>query len=938
MPPIDIPFLGNLVIAAVLLSAAYTFTVALGAGRGRPHMLVSARFGAYATTAFVALGVFLLAYAFQTHDFRIRYISRYSDRSMSPMYLVAALWGGQDGSLLWWTFLLGGYTAACVRWMKGRYIELQPWVIATLMSIFVFFSLMMLFAANPFATHAAAAPADGEGLNPLLQNYWMAIHPPTLYLGFVGWSVPFAFVIAALMTGRVHDEWILAVRKWALVAWLFLSVGLMLGMLWSYEELGWGGYWAWDPVENASFMPWLVATAYLHSVLVQERYGMLKVWNVFLMLLTFFMTIFGTFLTRSGLIASVHSFARSDIGIWFVYYMVMIVASSFLLVSWRLPELRARKLNANDFMAAFAFGAACGGLSGIALGALAGLALGAIVGLSCAAAVGLAKVLEIARKPKITGQQAPGFESMMSREFAFLLNNWILLGMMVFVLVATTFPLISEWLRGEEVTVGPPFYNKWMVPLGLVLLFLLGVGPLISWRKASGKNLVRAFTAPAIAAVVIGAAHAALGDAIGLPAWVDSEEIYETATGKVLQWIFGISPLLSSVFSAFVLTTIVQEFVRGVRVRTKKGEHPLVALASLVGRAKRRYGGYIVHVGMVLMYLGFTGAAYDVERETALRPGESIEVAGFEIRYDGPRMEVDRNKRMIFTDVTIFDEDGDQIGRAAPAKFIYRTHPEMPTTEVAIRSRPSRDLYLIMSTVDSDTKRATFRIVVRPLVFFIWLGGIVLIFGTVIAMMPSIRDLLGDGKKRNKPSAAKKAAVTTALLVVVLGALLGLWPQLASAQSDSSSSLHAGTVQIDDPQERKLFERLLCECGDCARLPLSTCSCGWAESKRAELRQRLAAGDGVLDIVASYRAQYGPAAISVPSDEGLDRALWAVPVAGIVIAAGAVVVLGRKFRKRAETVAETKTKEASARKVDALSDERYDRELEEELERLEGKR
>ncbi|QQR90496.1 MAG: cytochrome c biogenesis protein CcsA [Myxococcales bacterium] len=420
-----IPVLGNLILSALLILAGYTFGVAIASSR-KPALLRSARFGAYASCALVLLAVCLLAYAFQTHDFRIRYVARYSDRSMPWWYLLASLWGGQDGSLLWWTFLLSLYTAACLRSLKGRYLELQPFILATLMGIFAFFAVLMLFAANPFATSYAGSPIDGEGLNPLLQNYWMTIHPPSLYMGFVGWSIPFAFVVAALITGRLGEEWIYASRRWTLIAWTFLSIGNVLGMIWSYEELGWGGYWAWDPVENAAILPWFSGTAFLHSVMIQERRGMLKVWNVALICLTFFLTIFGTFLTRSGLIASVHSFARSDIGIYFLWFLAGVSVFCIALVIWRLPRLRAKS----------------------------------------------------------------EMDSLLSREFSFLLQNWILLAILFFILVATLFPRISEWLRNEVVTVGPSYFNKWIVPLGLILLLLMGIGPLLAWRRATKKKFI----------------------------------------------------------------------------------------------------------------------------------------------------------------------------------------------------------------------------------------------------------------------------------------------------------------------------------------------------------------------------------------------------------------------------------------------------------------
>ncbi len=731
MPDIDIPSLGTAVLCAVLVVSGYAFATSVAAGRGRSHLLPAARGGVYATCALVALSVFLLAYSFQAHDFRIRYVARYSDRSMPWWYLISALWGGQDGSLLWWAFLVSVWTVLVTLWLKHRYIELQPYILATLMTIIGFFTVLMLFAANPFSVAVASVPLDGEGLNPLLQNYWMMIHPPTLYMGFVGWSVPFAFCIAALITGRLKEEWIHGVRKWALAAWTFLAFGNLLGGLWSYEELGWGGYWAWDPVENAAFMPLLVGTAYLHSVMIQERRGMLKVWNVFLLCLTFIMTIFGTFLTRSGLIASVHSFARSDIGIYFAWYLVALSAVCLGLIFYRLPLLRAEHK----------------------------------------------------------------MDSLLSREFAFLMQNWVLLGMMVFVLIATTFPLISEAIRGETVTVGPGFYNKWMVPLGLVLMLLTGIGPLISWRRATGKNLVQAFTKPVAAALLVMILHVVLGESIGFAAYVESESIYDTATGRVLAAIYGASPVMSSFLCTFVLGTIAQEFWRGTAVRMKNAKESLpVALFELVTRAKRRYGGYIVHAGIVAMYLGFTGAAYDTEREAALRPGQSMTVGDYQLRFDQPRMESDTAKRMIFTDLTIF-QDGEKVGRVAPAKFIYRTHPEMPTTEVAIRSTLRDDLYVIMSSVNAETQLGTFRVIVRPLVAWIWIGGLLLLFGAFVAIAPSMKELLESVKSPlgMRGLAQRPAMASFWLWAIVLSVALAS-ASLAFAQDSSSAMAGTGVM------------------------------------------------------------------------------------------------------------------------------------------------
>ncbi len=926
MPVIDVPLLGNVLLSAILMASAYTFAISIAAGRGRPQLVPSARWGLIATIALIVSAVFLLAYAFQSHDFRIRYIARYSDRSMSPMYLWTALWGGQDGSLLFWSFLLGGYSLAFTLSVKRRYLELQPWIYATLASIFAFFAVLMLFAANPFATTFTAAPADGEGLNPLLQNYWMAIHPPALYMGLTGWAVPFAICIAALMTGRLSDEWILMARRWVLLAFAFLSLGNMLGMFWSYEELGWGGYWAWDPVENASFMPWLLGTAYLHSVMIQERRGMMKVWNVSLLCGTFFFTIFGTFLTRSGLIASVHSFARSDIGIYFVYYMAALLLFIVTVIAWRLPELRQRLVSRDDFLGA----AALGGVIGFLVGWFSDYwALGACVFALPPVAIAYAYAVERIRHgfaaPKLKGGAGGTIESLLSREFAFLLNNWILVGMLVFILIATTFPLISDWLRSETVTVGPGFYNRWMVPLGLLLLFLMGVGPLIAWRKATGKNLLMAFRAPTLVGFFVLTAHFVLGTKFGFPPIVANEEIYETATGRVLAAIYAVGPVVSTTLSSMVITAIVQEFWRGVAMRRRNAKEGMgLALFRLVAKARRRYGGYTVHLGVVLIYLGFTGAAYDVEREAALRPGQTMEVAGYTLRYEGWREEIDLNKSMTLAEIVLLHGER-ELATLRPAKYVYRTHPDMPTTEVDIRWTPLNDTYVILSTIDRQTARATFRVVVRPLVFWIWFGGFVVLLGTFVAAFPSVRELLGEPvSKRAAPP--MRAVIATLVLLGLLAGAAVFPPNLASAQADSSSSLHAGTVEIHDPTERQLFERLLCECGGCQRLPLSTCGCGWAENMRAEMRDRLASGMSLVEIQAHYRERFGPQAIAIPSDEGLDRALWAVPVAGIIVALLGLFAIGRRWQ-RAGT-----PRESSSLRVEAAG---YDSELEDELRRFE---
>jgi cytochrome c-type biogenesis protein CcmF len=908
MMPIDVPTLGNVLIGAILLAAAWTFSIAVSAARGRPHLLPAVRGGMYTTIATIVAAVFLLAYAFQSHDFRIRYVQHYSDRTMSPLYLWTALWGGQDGSLLWWSFLLGLYSLGFTLWIRNKYQALQAYTFASLASVFGFFAVLMLFAANPFATsHSITAPIDGEGLNPLLQNYWMAIHPPALYLGLTGWAIPASLAVAALLTGRLGEEWILAARRWVLLVWGFLTLGNMLGMFWSYEELGWGGYWAWDPVENASFMPWLLATAYLHSVMIQERRGMLKVWNVSLLLGTFFLTIFGTFLTRSGLIASVHSFARSDIGIWFAWYMVILAIFFVALVAWRLPELGGGRLDIRELLLGFL-------LSGPAIPLIALLLV-------------LAQPF-IAIRRMVRGDVKPlpqgSFDSVLSREFTFLLNNWMLLGMLSFVLVSTTWPLLSEAVRGEVTTVGPGFYNQWMVPFGLCLLFLMGVGPVVSWRKATGKNLLEAFRIPAISGVVMLLLHGLFGSSLGYPAFYESEPIYDTMTGDVLAWLHGWSPLACTTISGFVMGTVIQEFWRATAARRKTtSEGVFTALTQVIARARRRFGGYIVHTGVVLSFLGFMGAAYDQELEASLAPGESLSVSGFTFEFDEARDEIDIGREMLFADLTVHEGTRD-LGTMSPGKFLYRTHPDMPTTEVAIRSTPGQDLYTILSSIDA-TGNATVRVIVRPFVWWIWMGGLVALLGVFVAAFPSLKEVLGEQTEKQRAPGGLRPALAATLLLLALGTVFSLVFAASSASAqDETSTLHAGNISISDPTERQLFERLLCRCGDCPRLPLSTCSCSWAENMRGEMRTRLAAGATLAEISDEYRERFGTEAIAIPSDSGMDRLMWALPLAGIGMALVGLYVLAKRWQTQGDVVNAAAPPSRSA----------YDEKLDEELRRL----
>src|SRR4051812_9672319 len=513
--------LGTFLLLAAFVVSTYAAVASVAGARRRSRRLIESGIGAfYLVAAVMTVASAVIVNAFLTDDFSIKYVAHYSDSIQPLFYKITSYWGGLDGSIMFWVFLLSVFGASAVWVNREAHRELIPYVVATISTVQMFFLYLMVAHKNPFTTSLITIPTDGEGLNPLLQNYWMAIHPPSLYTGFVGMTIPFAFCIAALITGHLDDSWLRAVRRWTMVSWLFLSFGLTLGMIWAYEVLGWGGYWGWDPVENAGLLPWFTATAFLHSVMVQERRSMLRVWNVVLVIMTFFLTIFGTFMTRSGVVQSVHAFGEDKMLAWlFTGFMVVILVFSFGLVIYRLPLLKAR----NEL------------------------------------------------------------DSWISREAAFLVNNWILLFSALFVLFATMFPTLSEAVTGNRLTVVAPFFNKWLVPIGLVMLVLTGTGPLLAWRKSTLVNLRDSFLFPVSLSLVTAAALGALG---------------------LRQW----APLTCFALCAFVTGTITQEFWRGAQVRRKNtGTDLFTALVGLVGRNKRRYGGYIVHLGIVLIFLGFAG-------------------------------------------------------------------------------------------------------------------------------------------------------------------------------------------------------------------------------------------------------------------------------------------------------------------------------------------
>ncbi|MBI1829857.1 MAG: heme lyase CcmF/NrfE family subunit [Deltaproteobacteria bacterium] len=639
---------GPIALAIAWVLAIYAIVMSLvGALRQQRDFITSAEHAALAVWGLTVIAVADLLLALVTHDFNIEYVAHYSSSTLPLNYTVAALWGGQAGSLLFWLLILTSMTAIVVMQNRYKNRELMPYVNATLMLTALFFLSMLLFVTPPFE-RLAFTPGEGQDLNPLLQNYWMTIHPPALYTGFVGCSIPFAFGMAALATGRLDDVWIRTTRRWTLLAWFFLSLGNLFGAEWAYRVLGWGGYWAWDPVENAAFMPWLTCTAFLHSVMIQEKKNMLKVWNMVLVILTFLLTIFGTFLTRSGVISSVHSFTQSGLGPFFIGFLGIMATMAIGLLVWRLPQLKSE----NEL------------------------------------------------------------DSILSREATFLLNNLILVGIAFAVFWGTIFPVISEAVRGIKITVGPPFFNRVNAPLGLILLFLTGVGPVIAWRRASASSLKRSFLWPTVLGVGGGFA-------------------------MILAGIGHYYAVLSFSICIFVGATIAAEFYRGVRARQAMiGENVFAALAHLMGKNRRRYGGYVVHIGIVMMYLAITGtSAFRVEQLNTVSPGESFDVGNYKLRYDKVEAWENEHAAHMAANIAVL-KDGKQIDTLKPEKRFYKK-PEQPTTEVAIRSTFGTDLYLVLGSYDDATKKATIQAYINPLVGFLGWGGIVLAIGTFITIWPA---------------------------------------------------------------------------------------------------------------------------------------------------------------------------------------------------------
>jgi cytochrome c-type biogenesis protein CcmF len=655
--------LGHFVLFLALGVTFYTIIAAVvGARQGREDWLASSRNAVLAQFILVTLAMFLLEYALITSDFSIRYVAHNSTRGSLTRYKIAGLWGSLEGSLLLWTWLQSLFSALVVARYSDRHQAVIPYVQAVLQGISAFFLLVMTFGVNPFAP-LFPVPPDGRGLNPLLEVTDMLVHPLLLYLGYVGFSVPFAFAMAALITGRLSEEWLKNTRRWTVVAWLFLTGGILYGGWWSYRTLGWGGYWAWDPVENASFMPWLTGTAFIHSVMIQERKRMLKVWNLLLVTLTFALVIFGTFLTRSGILGSVHAFADGPVGALFLAFLALVLLFSLGLIAYRADRLKGH------------------------------------------------------------GE----LDSIVSRESAFLLNNVVLIGICFTVFLGTIFPLLAEAIQGTKISVGTPYFNRVSAPLGMALLLLMGIGPLIAWGRASLNNLRRNFLKPAVAALA----------------------------GTALVWILGIrqaEALLAFCCSFFVLGTIALEFFQATRARAATtGESALAAFATLLLKSRRRYGGLIVHLGVVIAVVGIAiSSIYKVEHEVTLKPNERMEIGPYAIAFRGLQAAEQPTHVLVWANLTVFKGDR-PLSDLKPGQRFY-PNQQTPFASVDARYRITEDLYTILSAFDRDGSSATIKAMINPMIAWIWIGGVVILLGVLVAVLPERRLAMLTVRARPQPA------------------------------------------------------------------------------------------------------------------------------------------------------------------------------------------
>src|SRR5271154_1019807 len=664
---IPMPELGSFALLLALVLSGYTLVAGAfalrqlttgAAGPVSPERLAeTARRAGIASFVTVSVAAFALLWAAFNNDFSVAYILHHSNRALPGPYKFAALWSGQEGSLLLWAWLLAAY-GFVLRVRHKVDVKLTAYASTILSGIQIFFLLLLNFAAPPFALVGGAVPQDGFGLNPLLQYPEMVIHPPMLYLGYVGFAVPFAFALGALMMRYPGEKWIHITRRWTMVTWLFLTCGIFLGAHWAYSVLGWGGYWGWDPVENASLMPWLTGTAFLHSVMMQEKRGMMKNWNVWLIFSTFMLTILGTLLTRSGAVSSVHAFAQSAIGAWFYAFILIVFAVCLFTFFFQRDHLKSENR----------------------------------------------------------------LESLVSRESSFLFNNLILLAACFTVLWGTLFPVLSEYVQGTKVTMGAPFYNRVNLPIGLFLLFLTGIGPLLAWRSTSLRSIRRNFILPSIA---MGVALVVLL-LVGVRPWTAGDD-----------WQAELFSLVTFTLAAGVITAISAEFLRGASVvATQTGKNLFASTVLLVRRNTRRYGGYIVHFGIVVMFIGIAGGAFNRSHEQEMGFGDAITLGQYRLVCQSYSQDSNKNYDTEFALLDVY-KGGKQITQLAPERRFYQAS-QTSSTMVALHSTLASDLYVIYEGRNPDTDRPIIKVFLNPLMNWIWIGVLIVVGATFLALVPNL--------------------------------------------------------------------------------------------------------------------------------------------------------------------------------------------------------
>ena len=662
--------LGYIALLLALVVAIYGTVVSIiGGYRNNETLSTSGRNALYVAAALVTISALALVYLLVTNDFSNEYVASHSERNLPLFYRISSLWGGQAGSLLFWAWMLGAYSTIMVAFEWRRQPRRGPYLVATLLGVMVFFIFISLFAANPFqrlwvlpdgSTTGALfrpenaslfIPADGMGLSPLLQNYWMVIHPVFLYLGYVGLTLPMAFAVSSLASGQLDNSWVKDVRVWNLIPWIFLAIGILLGSQWAYLELGWGGFWAWDPVENASLIPWLTATAFLHSIMIQQQRGMLKVWNMVLAFLGFWLVIIGTFITRSGIIDSVHSFAISNIGPLFLGFIVLTFLGFMALLWYRLPQL----------------------------------------------------------------QSDSQLDSMLSRESAFLYVNVLFVVAAFITLFGTLFPIISEAVSNTKIAVSAPYFNKVDGPIFLAIIVLMGIGPLLGWRRSSSDALAKSLGPPIALAIAVGVA------------------LFMFVTRN---W----APILAWSACGLVLGTIFYEFYRGARARHKAmGESWPLALMRVMSRNQRRYGGYIVHLGVIMIAIAIAGAtSFQFNLKTSLALNETTTLGGYTFTYTGLEQHQASNHDAVIAHVLV-ERNGREIATLTPKMNFYSSiggQDMGPTTEVGLHTNLREDVYVVFNGFENNGDIAAFELFVNPLMLWMWLGGLVMIAGTAFALWP----------------------------------------------------------------------------------------------------------------------------------------------------------------------------------------------------------